>query len=291
MTIDPRIPPLSEPYREFELDGWERAAAHYADSFERATAPFVEPLLDALGVGERCDVLDLACGTGRLAARAAARGAHVTGADFSANMLRHAQARAPGSAYVRADAERLPFAAQSFDAVAINFGVHHFPFPLRALAEAQRILRQGGRLAFTIWAAPDVNPVQTLVFDAIRAVGAAAPALPPPPGGGVTDGATCRRLLRQAGFVSSQIEIAEVQALLNFASGRALIDMLREGTVQTAAVINAQASERMGAIEAEIARSIERYRDGDVLRVPALALLVSAAKAEGVTVRGEPVEP
>ena len=91
-------------------------------------------------------------------------------------------------------------------------------------------------------------------------------------------GAQVYRNLREAGFASSQIEIVEVQALLSFASGRALIDMLREGTVQTAAVINAQPAERIDAIVGEVERAIERYRVGDVLRVPALALLVCAVK-------------
>lgn len=286
MTNDAHVPPWSEPYREFELRGWENAAARYADSFERATAPFIDALLDALAVGDQSDVLDLACGTGRLGVQAAARGGRVIGVDFAANMLQRAQASISVVKFVRADAERLPFAAECLDAVAINFGVHHFPFPLRALAEAHRVLRPRGRLAFTIWAAPDINPVQKLVFDAIRAAGGAAPALPPPPGGGVTDDATCRRLLRVAGFDAAQVSIVDVQARLSFDSGRALIDMLREGTVQTAAVINAQPAERRDAIIAALDHAIERYRDGGVFRVPAQALLVSAGKAEGVAVRG-----
>ncbi|MFO7188877.1 MAG: methyltransferase domain-containing protein [Pseudomonadota bacterium] len=271
------MPELSftEPYRDFELRGWERAAARYGDSFERATLPFVEPLLGALGLAAGMGLLDLACGTGRLSAAARDRGAWVAGADFAHNML--LQARAAGVPLVRADAERLPFRDAAFDAVAINFGVHHFPYPLRALAEAHRVLGPGGRLAFTVWQSPEINPTQKLVFDAIRALGGGRPELPPPPGGGVTDAAACRRLLHMAGFAEGSITIEAVQAPLEFASGRALVEMLRRGTVQTAAVIDAQPDYE--ALVAEVERGIERYRDGATLRVPAQALLARAVRA------------
>ena len=265
-------------YGDFERTGWERAAATYTTSFQRATSAFAEHVLNALGPLADGRLLDLACGPGYLSALAAARGANVIAADFAHGMVTAARHAQPTLAVVRADAQCLPFAAESFAAIAINFGVHHFAEAAHALSESFRVLSRGGRLAFTIWAAPTVNPVQKLVFDAIANAGGEKPILPPPPGGAVTDGPTCRRLLHQAGFASSQIEIAEVQALLSFDSGRALLDMLREGTVQTAAVIHAQPAERVDAIVGEIERAIERYRDGDVLRVPAHALLILAAK-------------
>jgi len=274
MTPPDPLPPLAEPYREFELSGWEDAAARYGGSFERATTPFIAPLLDALAVAEGMRLLDLACGTGRLAAQAASRGARVVGVDFAAGML--AQARGRAASLVRGDAERLSFSAGAFDAVAINFGVHHFPYPLRALCEVRRVLRPGGRLGFTIWESPEINPVQRLVFDAVRAIGGSAPQLPPPPGGGVTDAAACNRLLHRAGFAADRIVITPVQTLLRFASGRALLDMLREGTVQTAAVIQAQSD--FAALVEAAERVIEQYRDGSDFAVPARALLVSAVR-------------
>ncbi len=272
----PSSPP--DPYRQFEQNGWERAAARYVDTFERATAPLAQALLDTLLVGAGTTLLDLACGAGLLASHAARRNAQVVGADFARNMLVRAQQRAPAALFVQADAERLPFNANAFDAVAISFGVHHFPFPSRALAETQRVLRPGGRLAFTIWAAPDVNPLQKLVFDAIRATGGKAPQLPPPPGGGVTDAAACTRLLVGAGFAADGIRVETAEAPVALTSAAALIGMLREGTVQTAAVIDAQGTERLRDIEIHIDAAMARYRSGDGYVVPALALLVSAVK-------------
>lgn len=272
MSTPRDLPPLAEPYREFELNGWEDAAARYGDSFERATTPFIAPLLDALAITDGARLLDLACGTGRLAAQAASRGATVVGVDFAANML--ALARGQSASLVRGDAECLPFEADAFDAVAINFGVHHFPYPLRALAEVRRVLHTRGRFGFTIWEAPDVNAVQKLVFDAVRASGGSAPQLPPPPGGAVTDAAACHRLLHLAGFDADGIVVTPVQASLRFASGRELLDMLRQGTVQTAAVIHAQPD--FDALVQATERGIEQYRDGGDFAVPARALLVCA---------------
>ena len=56
-----------------------------------------------------------------------------------------AKVRYPGLRFRQADAEAMPEADGTFDAVAIGFGVHHFPFPVRALVEAHRVLRLGGR--------------------------------------------------------------------------------------------------------------------------------------------------
>lgn len=282
MVTDPDSRPPSsppEPYRQFEHTGWERAAARYVDTFERATAPLAQALLDTLRVGTGTSLLDLACGAGLLAGQAMQRGANVVGADFARNMLARAQQRAPAAVFVQADAERLPFGTNAFDAVAISFGVHHFPFPSRALAETQRVLRPGGRLAFTIWAAPDINPLQKLVFDAIRATGGKAPQLPPPPGGGVTDAAACTKLLIGAGFPADGIRVETAEAPVPLRSAAALIGMLREGTVQTAAVIDAQGEARLRDIESHIDAAMARYRSGDSYVVPALALLVSAVKS------------
>ncbi len=97
------------------------------------------------------DLLDLCCGTGDLALQFARHGIRVLGADFTAPMLPLARAKAErrniAARWVRADAQSLPFAAASFDAVTIAFGIRNVEDPQRALAECQRVLRPGGQLA------------------------------------------------------------------------------------------------------------------------------------------------
>jgi demethylmenaquinone methyltransferase/2-methoxy-6-polyprenyl-1,4-benzoquinol methylase len=97
-------------------------------------------------------VLDLAGGTGDVAFRIVEPSvAHVTVADVSREMLSVGRERAARLGYagrvdfVEANAERLPFADDAFDAATIAFGIRNFPDIGRALAEARRVLKPGGR--------------------------------------------------------------------------------------------------------------------------------------------------
>jgi ubiquinone/menaquinone biosynthesis methyltransferase len=106
--------------------------------------------------GER--VLDLCCGTGDLALALARAGARVTGADFSAPMLRRALGKAHRAggdlSLCAADALALPFRGGSFDAAAVAFGVRNLAEPLAGLRELRRVLRPGGRLVVLEFARP-----------------------------------------------------------------------------------------------------------------------------------------
>src|ERR1043166_3050522 len=163
--------------REFELSGWRSAASCY-DSFAAATALFIDPLLQAANLQPGARVLDIACGTGIATAAAAKLGARVTGADFSPEMLPEARRRHPALAFETADAEALPFADASFDAVIANFGIHHVERPQRAIAEARRGVARGGTFAFTFWASAQENTAWRLIRDAIAAHGRAEVAMP-----------------------------------------------------------------------------------------------------------------
>ena len=98
--------------------------------------------------GER--VLDVASGSGDLARAFAARGAQVCMTDINGPMLAHGRDRMLDEGRlvpaVRCDAERLPFAAASFDCVSVGFGLRNMTHKDAALAEFARVLRPGGRL-------------------------------------------------------------------------------------------------------------------------------------------------
>lgn len=99
-------------------------------------------------------VLDMAGGTGDIAERiinASVGYAEVTVADINTDMLRVGAERAkkwrfPAQAsFVEANAEELPFEDESFDAYTIAFGIRNVPRIEKALAEAHRVLKRGGR--------------------------------------------------------------------------------------------------------------------------------------------------
>lgn len=92
-------------------------------------------------------VLDACCGTGDLALAAQAEGGKVTGLDFSEAMLERARRKSSEIEWIRGDLLRLPFQDAAFDAVTVGFGVRNVEDLDRALREARRVLRPGGRLA------------------------------------------------------------------------------------------------------------------------------------------------
>jgi len=263
-------------YRDFEYAGWERAAANYGKSFESATRLFVSRLLDAAQINPGMRVLDLACGTGIATSLAAARGAKAQGVDFSPAMLKAARQRYPALEFREADAAALPFEDESFDLVLANFGLNHFAFPLEAMGEARRVLKPGGRVAFTVWAASDESSFHRLAVEAVCAVGDPGPGLPSPPEGELDSPRACLRLLEDAGFDAAGADV--VEAALRLDSAQHLIDMLREGTVRTAALLGTQWPERADALREAMERGTARFQVRGSLKLPVSAVLASATK-------------
>ena len=262
--------------RAFEHAGWQRAASQYGDTFARATCAFVAPLLDAAQVREGTQMLDLACGTGVVTTAAVGREARPIGVDFSTAMLAVARAAHPEIRFEQGDAEALPFAYSAFAAAVSNFGVHHFSDPVAGLTEVLRVLRPGGRVAFTSWAAPAENIAWKLLFDAIAAHGDPSAAKAPPSGGGLRTPQDLLRVLDAAGFAETEARRVECEWRLSTASD--LIEGFRRGTVRTAALIEAQPAPALAAIAAAIAERVKAYRVGDSFAVPTAAILACGVR-------------
>jgi ubiquinone/menaquinone biosynthesis C-methylase UbiE len=93
--------------------------------------------------------VDVGCGTGMSTRAGGVVADHVIGVDVSADMLREAD-RTPGTSYVLAAAERLPFADAAFDLVTIASAIHRFEPP--ALTDCRRVLHDDGHLlVYDIW--------------------------------------------------------------------------------------------------------------------------------------------
>ena len=100
-------------------------------------------------------VVDVAGGTGALAAPLAARGAHVVVADLSYEMVRVGTDRVAGDVgWTVADALRLPFADASVDAATIAFGLRNLNDTRAGLAELLRVVRPAGQLAVLEFSRP-----------------------------------------------------------------------------------------------------------------------------------------
>jgi ubiquinone/menaquinone biosynthesis C-methylase UbiE len=257
-------------FREFEHDGWEKLPQRYHEAFGALTSQSIGPLLDAAGVKRGMKVLDVASGPGYVAAAAAERGAGVTGVDFAAAMVAAARSRYPKVTFQEGDAEALPFPDASFDAVTMSFGLMHLGRPEHAIGEAHRVLRPGGRFAYTVWANPEQARGFAIVFAAIQKHGDVNAPIPAgPPFFRFSEAAESRRALSEAGF--SEPEVRVVPQVWRLESREALWEFMTGSTVRTAALLRAQTPQALAAIRAEVIAAHER-------ELPMPAVLVSATK-------------
>ncbi len=272
---DPRS---TDAFKAFEHKGWESVALPYRDAFSSLTTQSIGPLLDAVAAGPGVRLLDVACGPGDAAAEAVKRGANTTGMDFAAAMVEEAGRLQPGVEFRTGDAEDLPFDDAVFDAVVINFGVLHFARPDRAIAEAHRVLRPGGRLAFTAWAPPEQCEGFAIVLNAIEAHGRMDVVLPEgPPFFRFADHDECRRVLSATGF--SHAAVRELPMRWRLPAPEALLDAFLEGGVRTRGLLLAQTPEALAAIRVAARREAARHARGEGVEFAMPAVLASGVKA------------
>jgi SAM-dependent methyltransferase len=161
---------------------WNAPGGRY-DEISRSIADAIEHAAERLQPrsGER--VLDLATGTGWGSRILAQRfpGAAVTGVDIADKMLEYATATAAlqklNIEYRQGDAEKLPFADASLDAVVSTFGVMFVTDPTAAASELARIVKPGGRVVLATW--KDDSNVANM-FGVMKPFMPAPPASPPP---------------------------------------------------------------------------------------------------------------
>jgi ubiquinone/menaquinone biosynthesis C-methylase UbiE len=142
-------------------------------------APSAERLIELarLRAGER--VLDVGCGTGIVARRAAPRvgtDGRVTGLDLSPGMLAVARSVALRERlsidWREGRAEGLPFADGEFDVVLCQYALMFFVNPLVALNEMRRVLADGGRAVIAVWQSLDAHAFYQLLDRASSATSA-----------------------------------------------------------------------------------------------------------------------
>lgn len=125
--------------------------------------------------GER--ILDIACGTGTSTLPLAKTGATVVGVDFSPEMIAEAGRKHPRIEFRQADAMKLPFGDDEFDAVTISFGLRNVQDPKQALAEMYRVLKPGGRLVVCEFSKPPRALLRAGYFAYLRVVAPAVAGL------------------------------------------------------------------------------------------------------------------
>lgn len=162
MTSVVELPPSSRPLRVIGVD---LAAVKARQQMMWASGDFSvigttlqlagETLCEAADIEAGSKVLDVACGNGNAALAAAHRFCRVVGIDYVPALLERARARADAEKlkidFLQADAEALPFPAESFDNVLSTFGVMFAPDQQKAASEMTRVVKRGGKIAMANW--------------------------------------------------------------------------------------------------------------------------------------------
>lgn len=265
-------------FSEVEKEGWADAgvARSYARDFATASDAAVPVLVAQSGAAEGQRLLDICCGHGNVTEGLLASGAEVTGLDFSPAMLEMARRRCPGASFVEGDAGALPFEDSAFDGVTVGFGLPHVPDPAAVLSETRRVLRPGGRLAYSVWQGPEVPGAFGWVFGAILRHGHPDVTLPPGPGANdFADPAIAFPELAAAGFDGP--EIAEVDSGWMSDDPAAPFVFFREGTVRGGVLLRNQPAENARAIrDAVVAQVHANLGETGPWRIPIPSVVVSA---------------
>lgn len=262
-----------------------------AETYEREMvpalfAPWAAQLVEQAEprAGER--VLDVACGTGVVAREAARRvGARgeIVGLDINPAMLAVAREAAQHAGAVvewrQGPAEAIPFPDGHFDLVLCQQGLQFVPEKPRAAGEMHRVLRDGGRVALSVWRDLDHHPFFRAMNDVIvRHLG--IPALAAPFSYG--DAAELRNLLAGAGFGDIVVETRSMDA--RFRNPEQFIAM--EVDVIAAAIPSAQHMDTRAraalvkAIETDGADPMRDVTQGDCVVIPMHAHVASARRTQ-----------
>lgn len=172
--------------------------------------PFALELVDRLNDGTLKNVLEIACGTGRVTRHLVQQippGGTLIATDISADMIEVAGSVVMDEkiTWQVADAQHLPFDDDSFDHVVCQFGLMFVPDKSKAVSEIYRVLSKGGKFLFNVWDSVEKNPRTVLFKKILDEQFDDAPAETSLPHS-LHDKNLLRRLLQEAGFNDIRIE-------------------------------------------------------------------------------------
>jgi SAM-dependent methyltransferase len=251
-----------------------RQQVMWASGDFHAVAALIQPIADAL-----CDavdlqagwrVLDVATGSGNAAIAAARCGAEVVGIDYVPALLERGRRRAEAEGVtidlIEGDAEAIPFADDSFDAVLSVFGSMFAPNHPQAAAELTRVARPGGRIGLAAWT-PD-----GFIGEMLKVVAAHVP----PPAGVASPvlWGTEQHLRELFADRVDSISCAERTFTYRFRSPEAFVDLFRTYYGPTVKAFEAVGENGTDALHSDLVELVKRHArtNGAAIAIPATYL-------------------
>ena len=259
---------------------WERRRAY----IEGVTAPVRRWLIRELAPREGDRVLELAAGAGDTGFEAAAivgNDGRLVSTDFSAAMLdvarrRGAELGVRNVDYLEIDAERIGLDSSSVDGVLCRFGYMLMADPSAALAETERVLRPGGRVALAVWGRSEDNPFFELIGTALVEAGLMAPfGQDGPSPFSMASGQFTGDLLRRAGFADIWTE--EVGMTFGCADVADYLDIVADTSGPMGLALQSAPDRTRADLAARLDPALARYATGAGHELPGVAVCAVAA--------------
>lgn len=241
-----------------EGDAYER----YMGRWSRRVA---EVFVRRLGGPAGLRWLDIGCGTGALTAAVASRcrPRAVLGLDRSPEFVRAARAAAPAPArFAVADASALPLRDAAFDAVVSGLALNFLEPPAAAVAEAARVVRQGGPVAAYVWDYADGMALLRRFWDAATALDPAAAALDEGRRFALCRPGPLRALWTGAGLVD--VTVAPIEVPTVFGSFKDLWEPFLSGQGPAPGYVATLAPEARELLRTRLAETLPVRPDGSV---------------------------
>ncbi len=277
----------TEEYRRTSYETWEAMAPgweRWRAELEEALTPVRTWLITQLAPQPGDTVLELSAGpgdTGFAAAALVGEGGRLISSDFSPEMVEVARRRGAELGlenvdYRVIDGERIDLDVASVDGVLCQSGYMLMADPAAALSETRRVLRPGGRLAMSVWGAPDLNPWASIggrIFVERGLLPSPEPGAPGP--FSMASEERTRALLEDAGF--TEVRTDEVSVRFPFRDIDDYERWVSDLSGSFAMVLRGLPDGELEAIRAELRTAFEPYATREGYELGGVALTAVAS--------------
>ena len=267
---------------------WDEMAAGWERNREfmwTTTGHVAEWLVENVRVDKGDVILDLAGGPGEngfLAAQRVGPPGKVIETDFAPQMVETARRRAAelGLENLEArvlDAERMDLADDSVDGIICRWGFMLMLDPQSALNECRRVLKDGGRLALSVWGGPEKNPWLTVTGMTVKQLGHQPSSDPFGPGGmfSMSDHDTIRSMLSDAGF--TDITIEEMPVNWSYGSFAEAWAFMTQVAGAIAALVKELPPGEIEKLRSTLEHNVQTFRTDSGITLPGVTVSVAAS--------------